>query len=196
MEYTLERLKKMMEKNGGWLDLEGCTSITSLPEGLTVGGSLDLRGTSITNPNHYRRLQNGEYAPGKYIYADGILTHVKRMRKVRNYTYYIGKIKIKNVIFDGQHYAHCEDLKSGIADLAFKSAKDRGAEQYKSLTRESVVKREDAIVMYRIITGACAAGTQAFIDSLGGLKDEYTIAEIIDMTAGHYGAETFKRFFE
>ena len=34
---------------GGYLDLEGCTSITALPEGLTVGGYLDLRGcTSIT----------------------------------------------------------------------------------------------------------------------------------------------------
>ena len=31
---------------GGSLDLEGCTGITSLPEGLTVGGSLYLRGTS------------------------------------------------------------------------------------------------------------------------------------------------------
>ena len=33
---------------GGWLDLEG-TQITSLPEGLTVGGWLDLRGTQITS---------------------------------------------------------------------------------------------------------------------------------------------------
>ena len=32
---------------GGWLDLNG-TGITSLPEGLTVGGSLDLNGTGIT----------------------------------------------------------------------------------------------------------------------------------------------------
>jgi len=33
---------------GGWLDLRG-TSITALPDGLTVGGYLDLRGcTSIT----------------------------------------------------------------------------------------------------------------------------------------------------
>jgi len=32
---------------GGWLDLSD-TGITALPEGLTVGGSLDLRGTSIT----------------------------------------------------------------------------------------------------------------------------------------------------
>jgi len=33
---------------GGWLDLAGCTGITALPDGLTVGGSLDLRGTGIT----------------------------------------------------------------------------------------------------------------------------------------------------
>ncbi|EBT9549535.1 hypothetical protein INJ43_003549 [Salmonella enterica] len=32
---------------GGWLDLSG-TSITALPDNLTVGGGLDLRGTSIT----------------------------------------------------------------------------------------------------------------------------------------------------
>ncbi|RVS94149.1 hypothetical protein EOK88_24450 [Citrobacter freundii] len=32
---------------GGWLDLSG-TSITALPDNLTVGGSLDLSGTSIT----------------------------------------------------------------------------------------------------------------------------------------------------
>ena len=34
-------------KVGGYLDLSG-TGITALPEGLKVGGSLDLRGTGIT----------------------------------------------------------------------------------------------------------------------------------------------------
>ena len=33
----------------GGLDLRGCTGITSLPEGLTVGGGLYLRGTGITS---------------------------------------------------------------------------------------------------------------------------------------------------
>ena len=53
MEFTLEELKKMMEENDGNLDLEGCTGITSLPEGLTVGRSLYLEGcTGITSlPN-------------------------------------------------------------------------------------------------------------------------------------------------
>ena len=34
---------------GGDLDLEDCTGITSLPEGLAVGGYIDLRGTRITS---------------------------------------------------------------------------------------------------------------------------------------------------
>ena len=33
---------------GGYLDLEGCTGITVLPDGLSVGGYLYLRGTGIT----------------------------------------------------------------------------------------------------------------------------------------------------
>lgn len=44
---TLEKAKEMMERSGGWLDLRG-TQITTLPEGLTVGGSLYLSGTQIT----------------------------------------------------------------------------------------------------------------------------------------------------
>ena len=66
MELTLAKCKKMMETNGGDLDLsysnitglpdgfvvEGnlnlrCSAISSLPDNLTVGGSLDLTGTQI-----------------------------------------------------------------------------------------------------------------------------------------------------
>jgi len=44
---------------GGFLDLEGCKNITSLPSGLKVKGSLDLRDTNITKlpPD----LQVGDY---------------------------------------------------------------------------------------------------------------------------------------
>lgn len=202
---------------GGYLDLEG-TRITSLPDNLTVGGSLNLRGTQITslpdnltvggsiyndltqitNPDNYRRPQDGDYVPGRYLYADGILTHVKGCKQVQGYTYYIGKIKDHNVVSDGTHYAHCETLRDGIADLAFKAAQDRGADQYKGLTLDSLVQAEDAITMYRIITGACRAGTERFVDGLGGLenlKEAYTVREIMDMTQGRYGAERFREFF-
>ena len=51
MNYTLKQLKEIMNRNGGNLYLSG-TQITSLPEGLTVGGWLDLRNTQITSCYH------------------------------------------------------------------------------------------------------------------------------------------------
>ena len=160
------------------------------------GGSLYLRGTQITNKKHYKKLKEGDYIPSKLLKADGIVTLIKRRKNLGKYVYYIGKIKGKNVISDGTLFAHCKNLREGIADIEFKKAKDRGADQYKGLTRESVVKTEDAIAMYRIITGACKAGTEHFLQSLGELKDEYTVQEIIDMTKGQYGADTLVKFFD
>ena len=49
MQYTMEMLNQMMERNGGSLDLSGCTELTQLPNNLTVFGSLYLDGcTGLT----------------------------------------------------------------------------------------------------------------------------------------------------
>ena len=214
MKYTLEELQKIMEDSGGDLDLSETpittlpdglavagnlylsgTQITSLPEGFTVGGSLDLSRTQITNRTKFKKFQNGDYVPGRYLYADGILTHVKRKRVLHGYTYYVGKIKGQNVIYDGKNYAHCKNFKSGVEDLVFKAAKDRGAEQYHNMPVDTELTVEEAKTMYRVITGACQAGTNAFVESLGKLKEKYTIAEMIDLTRGQYGSTTFKDFW-
>ena len=218
MTYTLEQLKKKTDKNG-FLNLCGCTGLTSLPDNLTVGSSLYLEGcTGLTslpdnltvgyslylegctglseNYKYYHTLLNGDYVPGRYLYADGILTHIKRKKQIDKYTYYIGKIKGKNVISDGTYYAHCKNFEEGVSDLAFKAAKDRGAEQYKNLTKDSVVSFEEGRTMYRIITGACSAGTQQFIDDMTEKKESYSISEIIEMTKNAYGGEIFRKFFE
>ena len=183
---------------GGSLYLGGCTGLTSLPDNLTVGGSLDLRGcTGLSGYyKYYHTLRNGDYVPGRYLYADGILTHIKRKKQIGNYTYYIGKIKGKNVISDGTYYAHCKNFEEGVSDLAFKAAEERGAEQYKNLTKDSVVSFEEGRTMYRIITGACSAGTQQFIDDMTEKKESYSISEIIEMTKNAYGGEIFRKFFE
>ena len=47
-----------------------------------------------------------------------------------------------------------------------------------------------------LITGACEAGTESFVNSLKDLKDKYTVREVIEMTERQYGAEKFKAFFE
>ena len=195
MKYTLSQLKKIMERNGGWLDLRG-TQITSLPEGLTVGGSLYLRGTQITNRNQYKCLRNGDFVEGKYIYCDDMLIHIKRKRKIGEYTFYVGKIKGLNVLTDGENYAHCKSFKDGLNDLEFKKAKDRGAEQYKDYTMETVITAEEAMTMYRIVTGACKAGTEHFVNSLQKVKKKYTVREIIDLIEGQYRSEVFKNFFK
>jgi hypothetical protein len=198
---------------GGWLDLSG-TPIDHLPDNLTVGGWLDLKGTNITslpdnlviggrvwcdrtitNPNHYTELQHGDYLEGKYLYADGILTHIKKHKVMGEYTYYLGKISGKNVISDGTHYAHCEDFHKGIEDIRFKRVEDRGMDIYKGLTVDSIIPKDDAITMYRVITGACRQGTETFVNGLGELKDAYTIREMIELTKGQYGSEVFREFF-
>ena len=204
---------------GGWLDLYECTGLKSLPDGLTVGGYLDITECTgltaipynlktgdgvlsddedlfdLANEIHHS-LKDCDYVPGRYIFADGILTHVARENKIGEYTYYIGKIKGKNVIFDGKNYAHCKTFSDGVLELSFKAAQDRGADQYSALTIDSVVSKDDAITMYRIITGARKAGTEYFIGKLQEVKPEYKIAEIIDMTRNAYGGETFRNFFE
>ena len=204
---------------GGSLDLEGCTGITTLPDGLTVGGYLDLHGTGITTlpdgltvggsldlgdtgiteeeRKKVRRLRDGDYVEGKYLYADSILTHVRGKRQMGGYTFYIGKIKGRNVVSDGTHYAHCDKLRDGIADLMFKTAKDRGADQYKGLSLDTEMTVEEMVTMYRVITGACRQGSENFVQSQGdALKEKYTIREALELTKGQFGAEAFQRFFE
>ena len=254
MKLTLQKAERLMAENngnlrlayskytslpdnlqvGGWLDLEGCTSITSLPDNLQVGGWLDLRGTSITAlpdglvvagnlyinetnisslPNDLtvggeihaddhalatppNVLRNGDYVEGRYIYVDGILTSIKKTKKVQGYTLYVGRLANHNVVSDGTHFAHCATLRDGIADLAFKSAKDRGAAQYKGLTLDSELTAEEIITMYRVITGACQQGTARFVASLGPVRDTYTIREAIEITKGQYNADRFAEFFK
>lgn len=176
MKLTIERAKALMDKNGGWLDLSG-TSITSAEK------------------QKVKRLKDGDYVEGKYLYADGILLHIKRKRKIGEFTLFVGKIKGRNCVYDGKNYAHCDTVREGIADLLFKSAKDRGAEQYKNLSLETELTVEEAVTMYRVITGACRAGSENFVNSLGTLKEKYTIREAIELTKGQYGAERFREFF-
>lgn len=194
MIYILDELNRMVDEaneRGGSLYL---SSLTSIPEGFnpTVGGYLYLKNSS----RYIANIENGTYVPFKYIYCDGILTHVKRTRKYGEYTFYIGKIPNCHVVSDGTYYAHCRSFKEGVEDIAFKRAKERGAEQYKELSLDSTVTKEEAVQMYRIITGACRQGTEIFLSTIKRFKKEYTVRELIEITKGQYKATVFADFFE
>lgn len=190
-------------KNGnpyysGSLYLEG-TGITSLPDNLTVGGSLDLRGTGIKNPK-YNQINPDNYLfswqGGKYIKCDGIFAEVLQKRgnvyKVKQF----GNDKQFYVVTNGAgKYAHGDTLKEAKQDLIFKIS-DRNESDYKDLTPESILTYEKAIECYRVITGACAFGSKDFVMNRLTIKNkEYTIGEIITLTKGEWGNSTFANFF-
>ena len=180
---------------GGELYVDPSQS-TALPESLKVGRGVYQCSIAYSSELVQRgNLSNGTYIPGKCLYADRCLTYVKRKRTFQGYTVYVGRIPGYNVITDGKHYAHCDSLRDGIKDLQFKKIKDRGMKQYEHLTLDSELPAEEMITMYRVITGACRQGTEAFLQNLGTLKEIYTVREAIELTKGQYGAEAFAQFF-
>ena len=183
---------------GGSLDLRG-TQITSLPDNLTVGGSLDLRGTQITNTSNINKEipQIFQWRNFEYIKIDGIfskvVSHHGNVYKIRQ----IGEFKERFVVTDGSgKWSHGDTIKEAKDDLIYKIS-NRDKSKYKSLTLDSELPFEESIECYRVITGACSAGTKMFVkESLNIKKDKYTIREIINITDGQYGSHEFKNFFE
>ncbi len=91
---------------------------------------------------------------------------------------------------------HGDTLKSAKEDLIYKIS-NRDKSEYDNLTIESELTFEDAIECYRVVTGSCGEGTKDFVKNCltGETKKKYSIKEIIKLTDGRYGNETFKQFF-
>ena len=184
----------------GSLDLEG-TGITSLPDGLTVGGSLNLRGTGITITSKVRRdapqMLRWEYKGREFIKVDGIFSQVVAHKGNVWHVRQIGSSEVQYLVTDGQgKWSHGETLQQAKEDLIYKIS-DRNPDKYRELSLESQLTLSEAIECYRVVTGACAAGTKMFVESLGGkVQERYTIAEMIEVTKGQYGHDRFCGFFK
>lgn len=73
---------------------------------------------------------------------------------------------------------------------------NRDTSAYSNYNLDTVVSFEEAIKMYRTITGACEFGTKSFVQSLEKTKKQYKISEIIEITHGQFGNEKFIEFFK
>ena len=184
---------------GGYLDL---SSVTSIPEGFnpTVGGGLDLRsgsryiGAKVTPPYIAARYL---WRNKEYIKVDGIFTRIISERGKVMKAQRIARKEIEYLVTDGEgRWAYGATLKEAKESLIYKIT-DRDSSKYKAWNMDTIVSHAEAIEAYRVITGACALGTRHFCESVLGdnKKDKYTIAEVIELTKGQYGAETFKNFF-
>lgn len=207
-----------------WIDN---TFLKELPKNLVVFNMLKMSNKSITtlpidclvnrihskfdiNDKRYKKNVYGEYylkneiihishsSNREFLHVDGILSEVIEKKgnvyRVRNGV----NEPITYVVTDGNnHWAHGSTLEKAKQDLIYKmSIRDKS--EYKDLTLDSELNYDEAVGCYRVITGACRAGTQDYLEHRLPYprKDTYTIREIIELTKNEYGSDTFREFFE
>jgi hypothetical protein len=200
---------------GGYLDL---SSLTSIPEGFnpTVGGNLNL--SSLTSiPEGFNPTVGGNlYLPngmscdktplgstpltwqnGKYMSFDGIFGELISRKGNVWKCKYVNKEKIFYVITDGEgRYSHGASLQEAREDLAYKITDNTDKEKYKNLPLTTKFTFSEAVQCYRLITGACSFGTRHFIESYNiSKRKKYAIKDMITLTEGQYGHNTFKQWF-
>ncbi len=155
---------------------------TETENGLTVGGTLDLRGTGIT------ALPDG-------LTVGEVLSHHGNVWKTRS----VGRKNETFIVSDGNgKYAHGSTIEEARKDLIYKVA-NRDKSRYETLNTDSVLTHEEAIEAYRVITGACSAGTRHFVENVlpaDRVAESYTVGEIIELTRGQYGHDKFAAFFQ
>lgn len=170
--------------------------LTSVPAGFspTVVGSLYLDGltsnkTTISRFDVELKLQ---WCVGLFRIFDGMFCEV--LSKKRN----IFKVKVgENIQYVVQHnncFSHGDTIKQASESLLYKIS-DRDTSQYSGLTFESTITKEEAIKLYRAVTGACESGTRMFVESLTTTKKKCTVNELINLTKGQYGNGELISFF-
>jgi hypothetical protein len=195
-KYGVEKNSDGKYEYSGSLDLRG-TGITALPDGLTIGGSLDLSGTGITNTTNFTRVCDGHFFDwGKYCMVDGIFTEIVAKKSKVYRVKKIGAKEIMYLVTDGHgKWAHGDTIDDARESLIYKIG-ERDMSKYSQMTAENILTFAEMVECYRVITGACAAGTRGFVESVGAKKRSYSIGEVIKMTVGQFGHDNFKRFFE
>jgi hypothetical protein len=165
---------------------------------LSIDANAELNAPNLQNKNFIREMADGEERHG-FVKLDGIGLQFKSKRRHGEFTIYktpfIGNYAY--AVTNGTHSAHASSIKGAIRDIRFKQL-DRDKSAFEDLTLESKLSYDDAVVMYRVITGACSGGTQAFLSAHPELstRKQYSVAEIIEKTKGQYGSDALKEFFK
>lgn len=185
----------------GSLDLRG---LTSIPEGFnpTVGGYLYLSGLTSKKPKTKNLPKNFSatlrasievrFNAKGFTIADGILARIIQARGAVKKIMVWGKTEVSWLASDdkGRH-AHGPTMKEALEELAFKTG-ERDIEIYRNMPADTVKTPQEWAFIYRMCTGACKSGVKHFMSSKGDLKENYTLAEIIEQTQGAFGHEKFK----
>ena len=152
--------------------------------------SAQIDGKSLKEDVYYILL-NGEFT--ECVSFDGIISIVinkhKNVYKVQN----LGTTKESYIVKDGDIYSHGDTIKEAKESLIYKIS-NRDTSKYTTYSLNTKLTKKEAIEMYRVITGACEAGTRYFVEN-NIIPEDLTVKKVIDITAGQYGNETLKEFF-
>ena len=140
----------------------------------------------------YYTLYNHEFVEVQII--DDVKTIILNRKKNVLKGLFLDSLNPCYVVEKDGIYSHGATLKEAKDSLIYKIS-NRDTSMYKDYSLDTVVTFEEGIKMYRVITGACEAGTRNFVEGLAKKKKKYTVQEIITATKGQYGNETFKEFF-
>ena len=71
---------------------------------------------------------------------------------------------------------------------------NRDTSKYNNFTLDTKLTKKQAIEMYRVITGACEAGTRYFVEH-NKIPRNLTVSKVIEITEKQYGNKRLKEFF-
>jgi len=200
----------------GGLYANGTGTRTAFPELTTVGGELYVYGantrTAFPKLKHKhsdkakqiaRRNLSRSLLKSGYMLQDEILSLHLASRKLANGLIVhtgiiVGKTdKIYVIETPDGVYAHGNTVKQARDSLLYKLSENRDTTPYRTWTLDTSVTKQQAIQSYMAITGACATGTRHFVETTFGDKvpARTTVRNVIEMTAGQYGSDVYKKFF-
>jgi len=170
-------------------DAEKWRDLTEVTGDLSINGSTKLDAPLL-------------YPAGfdKFQVLDKIACVVTSMKEKDGFTILScrhSKIKDQKIVGDkfyvaqkDGHNAHATTIQEALRELQFKIV-DRDVSQYRNMPKDTKKSVEDWAFVYRVVTGACRFGTEHFIKSQGKLKKSYTLDEIISLTRGQFGHDSF-----
>jgi len=194
---------------GGYLEINSNAELSALK---SVGSSLEINSNAeLSAPKAKFNVKGTKEICLKfnfecflkigYLFADNILAKIisKKTNKNNTNIYKIqicGHTKASFCIEVDGVYSHGATIKEAKDSLLYKIS-DRDTSKYKDYTLDTVISFEEAIKMYRCITGACEGGTRHFVENvLKNKKKKYTIKEVIEETKGQYNNDKLRQFFK
>jgi hypothetical protein len=134
------------------------------------------------------------FAAAGFAFSDGILARIVSRRGNVLRVMLCGHTELSYLVGDGEAWSHGATLRAARDGLLYKIGK-RDLSEFTKWKLDRVVSKRDAIRAYRTITGACELGVKAWMAQQGRLPEKSTIRNIIRLTMGAYGSETFREFF-